>query len=213
MHGTLGAPAWFPDWSGDVCAIVASGPSVTSEIVNSLRGRCRVAVVNNNHELAPWADLLYAADPRWWDHYPAARNFAGLKVTPKEVAAKSYGLNLVALLGEFDTDDDRMTVDQPGLIARGGNSAFQTVNLVTQFGCCRQIWVGFDFTGEHWHGTHPAPLKNPRQQTLDKWRKRLDNNAGVLSGLGVEVVNGSDISMLTKYPKMSVAAALERWAK
>lgn len=227
MHGMLGVPAkpaWFPDWSGEICAIVASGPSITPDMVSSLRGRCCVAVVNNNYQLAPWADLLYAADLRWWDVHKGVKEFGGLKVMPTvhnlaspdgraaANAASKYGLNLVTVLGETDTDVDRIVVDVPGVIARGGNSAFQAVNLVTQFGCRRQIWVGFDFTGDHWHGEHPPPLKNPRQRTLDKWCRRFDDQAKTLRRLGVEVVNLSPASMLTAYPKLTFEQAMARWS-
>ncbi len=220
-------PEWFPDWSGEVCAIVASGPSAKSENVESLRGRCRIAVVNNSHELAPWADLLYAADHNWWDeHHAAVRSFAGLKVIPtgrnveqsdeRRVAAtaKRYGLRLVTLCDSPKNDKDpaahRFSFED-GMIARGGNSAHQLANLVTQFRCKRQIWLGFDFTGDHWHGTHRAPLRNPRPRTLEKWAMRLDSNAGMLADRGVEIINGSDISLLTAYPKMSLAAAMAKW--
>lgn len=212
MHGTISRPAWFADWSGDVCALIASGPSVTKEDVDKLQGRCRVAVVNNNHELAPWADLLYAADGRWWEKYPKARNFGGLKVTPDAPTAKRYGLHHVNLLDERDTDSDRISVDRPGMLARGGNSAFQLLNLVTQFGVRRQIWLGFDFTGEHWHGKHPEPLRNPKPQTLEKWRKRFDAQADLLKSLGVDVVNASADSALTAYQKLDVSAALHAWS-
>lgn len=205
-------PAWFPDWSNDVCAVVASGPSVTQENVDRLKGRCRVAVVNNSHELAPWADLLYAGDRRWWEYRKGAPGFAGLKVATDAVAAKLFRLHLVELVNETDSDADRIVVDRPGLIARGGNSAFQVVNLVTQFGARRQIWVGFDFCGEHWHGKHPEPLRNPRTTTLEKWCSRFDAQAATLAALGVSVVNASSISALTNYERLDVDAALARWA-
>lgn len=192
---------------------MASGPSVTAEDVALLRGRCKVAVVNTSHELAPWADLLYAADGKWWHLYPAARTFAGLKATPDDRAAKDFRLHRVTLLGEVDTDDDRFSLDLHGSIARGGNSAFQTVNLVTQFGCRRQIWLGFDFQGEHWHGKHPDTLKNPRPHTLQKWARRLDANAATLARMGVEVINASPASALKNYRKMLLRDALDAWCR
>lgn len=201
-------PGWFPDWSSDVCAIVASGPSVTREDVETLKDRCRVAVVNNNHQLAPWADLLYAADGKWWGHYKAASCFDGLKVTSDAAAATAHRLHHVVLLGDIDTDHDRIDVARPGWIARGGNSAFQLVNIVTQLGVKKQIWIGFDFLGSHWHDNHPDPLKNPRPHTLEKWCKRLDAQAPILSGLGVEVINASAQSALSAYRKMPLADAL-----
>ena len=201
-------PSWFPDWSGDVVAIVAGGESVIPEAVDSLRGRCRVAVINNSYQLAPWADLLYAADGKWWEYHVAARGFSGLKVTPDAAAARRYGLNRVSLVPETAEECARIFLGGDGSIGHGGNGGFQTVNLVTAFGARRQIWIGLDFCGEHWHGKHPDALKNPRPQTLEKWRKRLDGQADELKRLGVEVLNVSSTSALTNYRKCSLPEAL-----
>lgn len=231
MHGTLAQPrpAWLPDWSNDVVALVASGESAKAAPLELLRGRARVAVVNNCHELAPWADLLYAADQRWWDVNRGARQFAGLRVIPVStnrdeeeeirsvtLAAQRYGLHTVRLLDTPKDDDNpsahRLALDHDGTISRGGNSAFQLVNLVAQCRCKRQLWIGFDFTGEHWHDKHPPPLKNPRPTTLTKWAKRLDAQAQQLKAFGIGVVNCSTVSALQAYPKMTLPEALARWA-
>ena len=50
-------------------AIIASGPSLTKEDVDAVRG-LNVIVINTSYWLAPWADILYACDGHWWDwHY------------------------------------------------------------------------------------------------------------------------------------------------
>lgn len=210
MHGTI-APAWFPDWRGEVCAIVASGESVSQEIVEQVRGRCRVIVVNNNFQIAPWADVLYACDGTWWQKYPDALQFAGLKVTQDFAAAKHHKLNLVKLLDE-KPEQSRISVATKGVLARGGNGGFQAINLAVQFGATKQIWLGFDFCGEHWHGKHEG-LLNPRPKTMERWAETLDAQAPILASLGVEVVNCSEISILRGYPKVSVAEALAKFCR
>lgn len=207
MHGTI-RPSWLPDWSGETCAAVASGSSATPEVVDRLRGRCRVALVNNGYQLAPWADMLYASDPRWWEKHPEARKFSGIKVTAKEEPARLYGLNLVTLIGSIDTDDDRFSVEVPGAVARGGNSAFQLVNILVQAGVRRLMLVGFDFVGKHWHEDHPLPLKNPSPHTLEKWRRRFDANEPTLRSLGVDVLNVSSVSVLRSYRRATIDEAL-----
>lgn len=204
-------PEWFADWTGEVCAIVAGGESVNAEQVASLQGRCRVAVVNNSYTLAPWADLLYAADRRWWDCHPEAAAFKGLKVTPDKDAAKQHRLNLIRLVGDQGPSRDEITIAEPGLVARGGNSAFQLTNIVLQFGVRRILWLGLDCRGKHWHGDHPIPLRNPTPQRLAIWAATFDALATRLRQMGAEVVNCSEMSALQAYPKMSVEAALSRW--
>ena len=201
----------WPDWSNDVCAVIAGGASVARVDVASLRGRCKVAVVNNSHMLAPWADALYAADEFWWENAIGLENFSGLKFAPAKVDAKRYGLKSVDLIAETDTDMDKFSMERKGLIARGGNSAFQLVNLVTQFGAKKQIWIGFDFVGDHWHSRHKPPLRNPRPQTLQKWAERFDKQKPLLDALGVSVINASDVSALQAYPKATLCHALKTW--
>lgn len=199
-------PAWFPDWSGQAAAIVASGGSANAADVALLRGRVRVAVVNRSWELAPWADLLYGADARFWHCYPAAREFAGLRVSADADVPKQWGVQTVTVRGEH-----AMLTETPGTIGHGGNSGFQAVNLVAQFGAPVLLLLGLDYRGEHWHPAHPAPLRNPRPQSFDKWRARLDAQAARLRALGVMVINCSPTSALTAYEKMPVADALAQF--
>lgn len=197
-------PSWFPDWSGEACAIVAGGPSVTRDIVDSLRGKLRVAVINNSYQLAPWADLLYAADDRWWETFHHNMIFEGLKVSPSISAAKHFGLNYIDLVSTEDPQKHSLSFE-PGIIARGGHSGHQLLNLVIQFGVKHIALFGYDFCGEHWHGLHKWPLRNPKNDRLPLWASRIDALCPSLIKHGIEVVNCSSISKLTAYPKMSLA--------
>lgn len=197
-------PPWFPDWFGEVAAVVAAGESAAIAGVGLLRGRCRVIAVNRSYELVPWAEALYGADGLFWDHYPAARSFAGLRVTASRDAARAHRLQLVTVSGEH-----RFLVDQPGTIGHGGHSGFQAINLAVQFGARKLLLIGFDLSGDHWHAKHPT--RNPRPQTLDKWRRRLDAEADRLAELDIAVVNCSLASALTRYQKLPLPEALHRF--
>lgn len=188
---------------------MASGESAQREEVEKLRGRCRVIVVNTSYQLAPWADVLYAADRRWWEVNAAGvREFAGLKVGADREMALRLKIACISILGEGGNQPHRITVEKPGVIGHGGNSAFQALNLAVQFGSRRILLLGVDFCGEHWHGKHEAPLRNPREAVMMKWRERLDEQAPVLCDLGVTLINCSRKSRLTAYPKMTVDDAL-----
>lgn len=200
-------PDWFPDWSGEVAAVVASGGSLRQADLDLLRGRVRAIAVNRSFELAPWADALYGADPTFWQHYPAAREFAGLRITSDDGAARHWGLRRITV----EAGVHMLRLSPPGIVGSGGNSAFQALNLAVQWGARRILLLGLDLCGEHWHAAHPAPLKNPRAHTLAKWRRRFDHAADDLRRLGVDVINCSPSSALTAYPKMTVAAALARF--
>lgn len=200
-------PEWFPDWSGSIAAVVASGESTADVDIPSLRDRCRVIVVNNGFELAPWADALFAADGRWWDHYPLAKGFGGLKITSTAAAARAHKVIFVEALPTAH----RFVFEPLGTIGHCGNSGFQAINLAVQFGARKILLIGFDFKGNHWHGDHVMPLRNPRQAAMDKWRDRLDAEAPTLAARGIEAVNCSPVSALQAFERSSVQKALDRW--
>lgn len=197
---------WFPDWRKQICVIVAGGPSSKEVDLNECKGH-RVIVINNSWRLAPWADVLFAADGNWWKHYPEALSFQGLKVTVERNVAEELGLKLVYLKpGEYSIS---MLMGRLGV---GGNSGFLALNLAVQFGVRKIVLVGFDMTtdyGTHWHGDHPKGLANPREFTMIKWRKLLDAAYPRLSELGIEVINTSKASKLTAFPKMGLSEALQ----
>lgn len=188
---------WWPDWKGQIVAIVASGPSAGTLDLAALEGHAKVIAVNRSHELVPFADLLYAADHEFWRANLAARDFPGLKLSQDPSAVRQFGLHPVRVRGPRH----QILTDQAGVVGNGGNSGFHAVNLAVQFGARRIVLIGFDLTlagGVHWHADHAH--KNPDAPALARWASILDSQAGRLSALGVEVINTSPISALTAYP-------------
>ena len=196
---------WLPDWSGQACLIVGSGESTRRDIVESFRGHARVIVINTSFQLAPWADVLYGADERWWEHHKEAIAFTGLKVTSQKNTKSPPEVHRL----DVTIDTHKILVHRDGVVGDGGFSGFQALNFAIQCGAKRIPLLGFDLCGTHWHGEHPSPLiRQTRQRTYDKWRERLDAQGGRIKSLGVDVVNLSDVSALRNYPKMSPAEFL-----
>jgi hypothetical protein len=50
-----------PDWQGETVAVLASGPSMSAEVADALRGH-RCIAVNYAVRLAPWAHMVVALD-------------------------------------------------------------------------------------------------------------------------------------------------------
>lgn len=158
-------------------------------------GRCRVIVVNDCWQLAPWADVLYACDLRWWaQKRPSDAQFAGLRVTQDDLAASRYGLVRVS------------SEPKPGLCRRqweihqGLNSGYQAMNLAYHFGPKKQVLIGFDMGPSavgrtHWFGDHPPELNVPSPYT--EFIKRFGPLAADLKEAGVDVVNCSLKTALT----------------
>jgi hypothetical protein len=189
-------------WQGETAVIIASGASLTQEDVNYCKGKARVAVVNDNYRLAPWADLLYACDMEWWDfHQP---DFAGEKWTCDGEAAKKHGINYIAGHSRAGISLD------PSYIHYGGNSGFQCCNLLVHRGVKKIILLGFDFqeTGgkKHWFGDHPFPLHNMRNWA--NYTKHFNDAAQQFQQAGVEVVNCSRASALSCFRVSTIQAEI-----
>jgi hypothetical protein len=202
-------PDWFPDWSGQTCVIVASGPSAKDAPIEAAIDRARFMVINTSWRLAPWADILFACDAAWWNHSQGCKAFKGMKVTTDKVAARTFpDIHLVECL----KPDDRLILKPVGTIGWGGNSGFHCLNLAVQAQCAKIILVGYDMTltgGLHWHGAHPDGMSNPRSGNVERWRRAVDAAAKVIKPLGIKVINCSPVSMLQNYPKMTFEEALE----
>jgi len=86
---------WFvtPEWKGATVVIIGGGPSLTERQVRSVERRAkseergakgeerkiRVIAVNDAYRLAPWADILYACEARWWFWHKGVLGFKGVK--------------------------------------------------------------------------------------------------------------------------------------
>jgi hypothetical protein len=202
------SPDWFPDWSGETAVIVASGPSAKEVPLSLARGRAKVITINESWRLAPWADVLYAADHQWWQKGKGVPEFRGLRVAQGDAAPRMYprikevglvrtGQIVRSPLGYLAAGSDEY--------GRGANSGFQALNLAVQFGATRIVLVGYDMRvdqGFHWHGRHPQGMNNPTPEGIARWARVFDQAAGFLRLIGVEVLNASASSALTAYPKV-----------
>jgi hypothetical protein len=185
-------------WEGATVAILASGPSMSQRVADSVRNVPTIAV-NNCYELAPWAEMLYAADSSWWDHHAQrALKFAGLKVTCHE-SVTYRAVNWLRQSGVEGFDPD------PKMIRTGGNSGYQAIHVAIQAGAKRVLLFGYDMHGTHWFGKHPSPLRNTDPQSYEVWVSRFSG----LIGHGAEIINCTPGSAITCFPKMTLEEALQ----
>jgi hypothetical protein len=206
-------PPWFLDWTGEACAIVASGPSTKRVNVGALRGQLRVIAIKENVELCPWADMVYGCDAAWWRNANGVPTYAGLKVSATgRVTNRFPDIRIVQVA---DPSGDKLVLAPPGTIGSGGNSGFQALNLAVQFGARRVLLIGFDMTdhyGVHWYGrANGNGRSNPAEWNFRRWRTAFDTAAVQLQAAGVEVLNASEFSVLACFPKITMEQALAKW--
>lgn len=214
-------PDWFPDWSNEAVAVVASGPTTKAEDLGQLRGRAKVVAIKKNVELIPWADVVYGCDAAWWLHKRGLVDYKGLKVAwHKHACARFPDIKKI----EIDESQEklhpnarkyRMVFDRPGVLGGGGNSGYQAVNLAAQFGAKKIILVGFDMQergGVHWYGrNHWEKAGNPDSDCFRRWRAAFNVAAHDLEEQGVHVINVSPVSALTCFRRGTIKGALAGW--
>lgn len=170
-------------------AILATGPSLTQEIVDKVRGRCGAIAVSDAYRLAPWADALVSQDKAWWRHHPEALEFAGRKfigVPP-------------------DTIRGVEQADRVGAITSGTNSGLLGCHVaVTVFKATRILLLGLDLQGNHFFGRHPEPLKNTKPERFAVMRKQFEQ----WPHKGVQVINCTLNSSLRCFPFGDLDACL-----
>ncbi len=189
----------YPDWTGETVAVVASGHTAKAT-VKDVSGYPTV-VINRSFELVPDADVLYAADAGFWNIYGRQiREFKGLKISPAHQARQIHPSLIDCEVAKTQgIPIHHMQDGPPGYVGHGGNSGFQAVNLVAQWGAKQILLVGFDYCGSHWHEDYDKRLRNPSVDSLRTWCKRLDNNYDWFEKRGIDVVNLSPRSALRNY--------------
>lgn len=194
----------IPSWPGSTIVILASGPSLTVEDVDFVRGKARVVCVNDTHRLAPWADALYSSDRMWWPNHHGVPSFAGLK----------FGIgSKVGFHNPFGRHPDITVLRntgytglelQPHGLRNGENSGYAAINLSVHFGAARIVLLGYDMRcapdgTPHFFGKHQG-MNNPTDAVLAGYRRHFKTLVEPLRAIGVEVVNCTPGSSLDAFP-------------
>lgn len=189
-------------WVGETVALLGSGPSMSRDVAATVHGRCRVIAINDQAidkvvqgklvpALAPWADVLFAADSMWWRlHQQQVAAFKGLKVS-RGWRAPIAGIHYLLSAGQNGVDH------RPTHLC-GLNSGQMAMNLAYHFGVKRILLCGFDCKAGRWFGNHPKPLSNSHHYKL--WLNKFDTLASSYKKRGVEVLNCTPGSALKAFP-------------
>jgi hypothetical protein len=157
-------------WQGQTVAVLASGKSMSQAVADQVNGYGLPCIaVNKTWELAPWAQMLYAADSEWWQQNPKALEFPCLKVSVNDGGTHPRGVHVLQQSGYegFDLDPSRLRT--------GGNSGYQAVHLAAHAGAERILLLGFNMGGPHWHKAHKSPLRETGPSTYERWVNAFDS--------------------------------------
>jgi len=196
-----------PDWKGRTVVCLASGPSLTQADVDLVRrAGLPTVVTNTTFRMAPWADMLFGFDARWWatkdpatgltHAQESARDFAGRRITRSQLGT-TYGIETLHGSSWF----------------RGfGNSGTCAIAMAVHGGAARVLLLGFDCTfgpkGErHWHGNHPGGLGNCA--SISRWPAHFKRTKRMADAAGVRVLNCSRRTALDCFERVPLEQALE----
>lgn len=186
-----------------VTFILASGPSLTQADIDRVRGLGKVVAINNQIFNAPWADVLYACDCKWWREYadkiPA--EFTGEKLTFSRYGYR-WGAKTVASRRSKSPDDGFGV----GYIHTGKNSGFQALNIEINLGTRVVCLLGYDYqhTGgkRHNHADHKNGLGNATG--VVEWLEYMRSAAN--DTRGTRVVNCTRDSAIDCFERMDLEA-------
>lgn len=191
-------------WPGSTVVCIASGPSLTQEDVDYVRGKAKVIVVNSSYQMAPWADLLYACDARWWKWNRGATSFTGLKFALTKESGKWPGVRVLEKTGVEGLETKKSA------LRTGGNSGYQVINLAVHMGASRIVLLGYDMQRgpkgeEHWHPDYPNRSRSPYNMFVRHYGTLVDP----LREIGVDVINCTRRTAIQCFPRQSLVSVFE----
>lgn len=206
-----------PIWAGEEAHILASGPSLTREVIDGLWGRNLIAI-NSTVLSAPFAAVWFFSDPEVL--------FTRRRSTEPRIARD--GTNMIdfakAFCGLAVTTSRRVAAALPGTIRfihaprqnefpapgspaiRGGRSSGQTgIGLAIALGATRIVLHGFDMRivggREHHHGEYENNQRNPGVYESHFLPAFAGWNETALRA-GVTILNATPGSALKEFPML-----------
>lgn len=183
------------DWIGETAFILGGGPSLANVDLERFRGYGRFVAVNNaGLTLAPWADVLYWADRRW---YEWNRDRLDLFEGSLMISRNSTDRQDVARVGWIRNGYSRRP-DMVGGFCSGSNA----VNLAALRGASVIILLGFDMRPGNWHDEHKRPPV--ARYFADRFIPAFEHMAPELEKDGVRVFNATPDSALRCFPFVTI---------
>lgn len=209
---------WHPPakWKGETVFCLASGPSLTQEIADKVRGR-RTIAVNSSCMLAPWADVLFFTDSAWYaDRQELVKNWPGLVVTYSRQAKRELDdpevnpgpARVLRIKGcgaaEFPPRRNGMPgFPPPGApeVQMGRSSGHSAIALARAMGGARIVMLGYDMRvvggREHCHTEYTGPrdlgVYDSFVNTFAGWHAAAEAD-------GFEILNATPGSAVTEFP-------------
>jgi hypothetical protein len=170
----------------------------------------RVICINDSYRLAPWADVLYSSDRRWWPHYKGVASFEGSKFGVGSGHGKANPFTGYPEIRVLKNTGYSGLETEPNGLRTGRNSGYAAINLAVHLGAARILLLGYNMShqnGAHFFGNHPAGL-NQSAGLYPSFRRSFDSLVEPLKAAGVEVINCTPNSSLHTFPMRNLRDVL-----
>ena len=210
----------LPEWDGEVVALLAGGPSLTTEQVMQVRAAgAKIIAINDAYLLAPFAEILFFGDSRFWEWHVSGIEKPLLRLSASQVRerfASFPGQKCSIEHGGDNIRDDAVHMVRKKLFPIGNEfvrpgSAFLALHLAVLAGAKTVLLLGLDGGPNadgmtHWHGSHPKPST---EAVYEQQRRAFSAAEASIKAMGVRVINANPGSRLDSFPKMPLENALE----
>lgn len=204
-----------PGWTGEDAFVICGGTSVRPDLVDRLRGRpgAHVVVINSSYLIAPWAEILFFADDRWWAREVSEGRLSTLQAFEGQIVTIAHHTKHELLwhlhrsipsIGEpLATKRDTVALERTSLTG--------VLNLCLHKGAKRIILVGADNRDGPEGRTHHH-AEYPWDRKVETWRNKAQEVALAVAPLraaGVEVINASPDSTFPWWDRPDFESWLE----
>ncbi len=204
-YNGLNTPAVPRRWPASTIILLGSGPSLTADDVDRCRAIPNTAVlaISDTYRLAPWADVLYSPDARWWEWHQDA-----LALPCRKFAIQTVRSGVTRIAPGHRT----LLETDPHYLSTGGHGGWQAINLAVHLGAASLILLGYDMQPDpsnadrhHFFGEHP----NNTHVRYSQWLPLYDDLPRQLAAVSVTVVNATRSTAIRTVPRVSLAAAID----
>lgn len=178
------------------CFVLGSGPSLTRDDCERLRG-AKIIAVNCSVLFAPFADLLFFSDTQWFVRFRReVESFAGMIVTTSEKAAVAGRGRIHLVSAEYHS-----SFPAPGsrFIRESNNSGFRAISLAHAMGARRIVLIGFDMAAvdgrTHFHDYY----RNDPKRYPEHFMPGIRGWSADAEATGVSIVNATQNSELAEF--------------
>lgn len=191
-----------PLYRGETIFCLASGPSLTAEVCEKVRGSRRI-VVNTSCMLAPDADVLYFTDSGWYEpRREIVKNWPGHVMAMSRTAKRELPDKVKRIQGCGDPMFPPIFRPGVAFIQQGRSSGHTAVSLAISLGASKVVLLGYDMRvvdgKEHHHHEYTGP------RDLDQYaRDFVPGFHGWHTAalrVGVDIVNCTPGSAVTEFP-------------